>query len=112
MAGPAGGCQNTSSERRERCERLGQPRPCRHPTGARGPHHRGGSTMSHQLHMVQLALESRKLSKWALDRRLGDSDLGYTCHALMCDAFGGLRLQPFAVEEKMGRVKVLGYSAV
>ena len=65
--------------------------------------------MSQQLHMVQLALESRKLSKWALGRRLGDGDLGYACHALMCDAFGSLRLQPFVAEEKMGRVKVLGY---
>jgi CRISPR system Cascade subunit CasE len=30
----------------------------------------------------------------------------------MCDAYGEWRLQPFSVEEKMGRVKVLGYGAV
>lgn len=62
-----------------------------------------------QTQMVQIALDGRKLTKWAFDRRLGSDDLGYATHALMCDAFGALRLQPFVAEEKMGRVKVLGY---
>lgn len=63
-----------------------------------------------QLQMVQLALDTRRLTRWAAERRLGD-DLGYAVHAVMCDAFQELRLQPFVAEEKMGRVKVLGYGA-
>ena len=64
-----------------------------------------------EFHMVQLALDGRRLAKWAHDRRLGGEDVGYAVHAIMCDAFGGLRLQPFSAEEKMGRVKVLGYGS-
>lgn len=63
-----------------------------------------------QLQMVQIALDSRKLMRWASERRLGE-DLGYAVHALMCDAFQERRLQPFVAEEKMGRVKVLGYGS-
>jgi hypothetical protein len=58
--------------------------------------------------MVQLRLGTEQLMRWAAARRLGD-DLGYTCHAWMCDAFGDLRLQPLTVAEKMGVVTVLGY---
>ncbi len=63
------------------------------------------------VHMVQIALDTRKLTRWATDRRMDAGDLGYVCHALLCDAVGDLRPKPFAAEEKMGRVKVLGYAA-
>ena len=63
------------------------------------------------MHMVQITLDARKLTKWALERRMDAGDLGYVCHALLCDAVGDLRPKPFSAEEKMGRVKVLGYAA-
>jgi CRISPR system Cascade subunit CasE len=65
--------------------------------------------MSDAINMVQISVDSRKLTKWALERRLNAEDTGYVVHALMCDAYGDLRPQPFTVEEKMGVVKVLGY---
>jgi CRISPR system Cascade subunit CasE len=63
-----------------------------------------------ETHMVQITLDARKLSKWALDRRMDAEDLGYVCHALLCDAVGNLRPKPFTAEEKMGKIKLLGYA--
>jgi CRISPR system Cascade subunit CasE len=65
--------------------------------------------MTSTLHMLQIAIDARRLTKWAVDRRLDAADVGYTCHAILCDAYGDARPQPFLAEEKMGRVKVLGY---
>jgi CRISPR system Cascade subunit CasE len=62
-----------------------------------------------ETHMVQITLDTRKLARWMADRRLGDTDIGYACHALMCDAYGDMRLKPFHVEEKQGRFRLLGY---
>jgi len=61
-------------------------------------------------YMVQITLDTPKLTRWALDRRMDAGDLGYVCHALLCDAIGDLRPKPFTAEEKLGRVKVLGYA--
>ena len=63
-------------------------------------------------HLIQIGLDARRLTKWALDRRLDPGDLGYCTHALLCDAVGDARPQPFTTEDKSGRVKVLGYGSV
>ena len=66
--------------------------------------------MSSMTHMVQITLDTRRLTRWSSDRRMDAGDMGYVSHALLCDAVGDLRPQPFVATEKMGRVKLLGYA--
>ena len=64
------------------------------------------------LHMLQIQLDARRLSRWAASRGLMSEDIGYACHSLLCDAYGSARPQPFATEEVAGKVRILGYGQV
>jgi CRISPR system Cascade subunit CasE len=63
------------------------------------------------LHMIQAAVDGRRLVQWALARRMDADDIGYVTHALMRDAWGKLGPQPFVASENMGHVKILGYGS-
>src|SRR4051794_6559194 len=102
MARASGPLQSVPIRGRHRSQGLAESHPHRIAARARGSH-QGRSRGMTTTHMVQITLDARKLTKWAIDRRIDAGDLGYTCHALLCDAVGGLRPKPFAAEEKMGR---------
>jgi CRISPR system Cascade subunit CasE len=66
------------------------------------------NSQNEKFFMLQIEADLEKLVKWSNVRKLG-SDIGYACHAAMCDAYSTMRLKPFNYEQKGRMLKIIGY---